>query len=266
MILEVLALMKDNVRGKKVFDNIAKTMASRNWYSTQTTAYALLAITKFIGGSGKSDLKYNIVLNGKSESISSTTPIKQTKLSFANSASGNLSITNNGSKKLFVQIQLDGIPLVGDQSSSENDLKLSVKYMNMDGMTIDPAVIEQGTDFIAEVTIANPGVRGHYKEMALTQIFPSGWEIRNTRMDVNESTKLKDKPDYEDFRDDRVYTYFDIDRNKSKTFRILLNASYLGEFYLPTVYCEAMYDHEINAKKAGKWVKVIQAGGELSAN
>jgi len=266
MILEVLALMKDNVRGKKVFDNIAKTMASRNWYSTQTTAYALLAITKFIGGSGKSDLKYNIVLNGKSESISSTTPIKQTKLSFANSASGNLSITNNGSKKLFVQIQLDGIPLVGDQSSSENDLKLSVKYMNMDGMTIDPAIIEQGTDFIAEVTIANPGVRGHYKEMALTQIFPSGWEIRNTRMDVNESTKLKDKPDYEDFRDDRVYTYFDIDRNKSKTFRILLNASYLGEFYLPTVYCEAMYDHEINAKKAGKWVKVIQAGGELSAN
>lgn len=264
MILEVLALMKDNVRGKKVFDNIAKSMSSRNWYSTQTTAYALLSITKFIGGAGKSDLKYNITINGKPESVSSTTPIKQTKLNFSSNADGSVSIKNTSSKKLFVQIQLDGIPLTGDQTNGENDLKMSVKYLSMNGAQIDPSVIEQGTDFIAEVTVSNPGLRGHYKEMALTQIFPSGWEIRNTRMDVNESTALKDKPDYEDFRDDRVYSYFNIDKNKSKTFRVVLNASYLGEFYLPTVYCEAMYDHEINAKKAGKWVKVVQVRGGLS--
>jgi uncharacterized protein YfaS (alpha-2-macroglobulin family) len=256
--------MKDNVRGKKVFDNIAKSMSSRNWYSTQTTAYALLSITKFIGGAGKSDLKYNITINGKPESVSSTTPIKQTKLNFSSNADGSVSIKNTSSKKLFVQIQLDGIPLTGDQTNGENDLKMSVKYLSMNGAQIDPSVIEQGTDFIAEVTVSNPGLRGHYKEMALTQIFPSGWEIRNTRMDVNESTALKDKPDYEDFRDDRVYSYFNIDKNKSKTFRVVLNASYLGEFYLPTVYCEAMYDHEINAKKAGKWVKVVQVRGGLS--
>lgn len=264
MILEVLALMKDNIRGKKVFDAISKNMSSSKWYSTQTTAYALLSITKFIGGSGKSDMNYHIAINGKAENINSSTPIKQTKLDFSSSADRNISITNKSNRKLFVQVQLDGIPLVGDQTSSESDLKLVVKYLNMNGNPIDPSVLEQGTDFIAEVTISNPGLRGHYKEMALTQIFPSGWEIRNTRMDVNESSTLKDKPDYEDFRDDRVYSYFNLDKNKSKTFRILLNASYLGEFYLPTVYCEAMYDNEINAKKAGKWVKVIPVGGVIS--
>jgi len=262
MILEVLTLLNDNSRGKKVFDNVAKNMASRSWYSTQTTAYSLMAIAKFIGGDGKSDMKYDLALNGKLKSISSSNPIQQTKLN-ANK-SGSVKITNKGNRKLFVQVQLDGIPLAGDEVSSESDLKMKVKYLNMEGISIDPSVIEQGTDFIAEVTIINPGVRGHYKEMALTQIFPSGWEIRNTRMDVNASTKLKDKPDYEDYRDDRVFTYFSINKNKSRTYRVILNASYLGEFYLPTVYCEAMYDHEINAKKAGKWVKVVQPGGDLT--
>lgn len=94
--------------------------------------------------------------------------------------------------------------------------------------------------------------------MALHQIFPSGWEIRNTRMDLVETNKIADVPTYQDIRDDRVYLYFDIDKNKTKRFRVLLNASYLGKFYLPTVYCEAMYDNEINAKKGGKWVEVVQ--------
>ena len=38
---------------------------------------------------------------------------------------------------------------------------------------------------------------------------------------------------------------------------MILNAAYLGRFYLPTVYCEAMYDNEINASQAGKWVEVV---------
>jgi hypothetical protein len=141
---------------------------------------------------------------------------------------------------------------------------MTVKYMDLQENEIDPTIIEQGTDFIAEVDIFHPGVKPHYTEMALTQLFPSGWEIRNTRMDVNASTLLKDVPDYQDFRDDRVLTYFNINRYTRKKYRVILNATYLGEFNLPTVYCESMYDNEINARKAGKRVKVVQPGGELS--
>jgi len=47
---------------------------------------------------------------------------------------------------------------------------------------------------------------------------------------------------------------------EKKTFRILLNASYLGKFYLLTVYSQAMYDNTINARKHGQWVEVILPG------
>jgi uncharacterized protein YfaS (alpha-2-macroglobulin family) len=142
---------------------------------------------------------------------------------------------------------------------------MKIRYTDLNFNEIDPKVLEQGSDFIAEVTVKHPGVRSDYQELALTQIFPSGWEIRNLRMDNGENTKVADEPEYQDIRDDRVHSYFDLPANETKTFRVLLNATYLGEFYLPTVACEAMYDNEINSYKAGKWVKVVKAGESTSA-
>ncbi|MCK4749400.1 MAG: hypothetical protein KAT15_20240, partial [Bacteroidales bacterium] len=107
--------------------------------------------------------------------------------------------------------------------------------LTMEGREIDPSKLEQGTDFIAEVRLSHPGVRVNYKELALTQMFPSGWEIRNLRLDNIESSKTKDIPDYQDIRDDRVYSYFGLKKNESKTFIMMLNAAYLGEYLLPAV-------------------------------
>ncbi|MEO6040176.1 MAG: hypothetical protein ABIQ93_17310, partial [Saprospiraceae bacterium] len=66
--------------------------------------------------------------------------------------------------------------------------------------------------------------------------------------------------DYQDVRDDRVFTYFDLpDKNNKETrvYRVQLNAAYAGRYYLPTVGCEAMYDKRIRASTPGKWVEVI---------
>ncbi|MDP1744978.1 MAG: hypothetical protein Q8L90_05335 [Bacteroidota bacterium] len=49
---------------------------------------------------------------------------------------------------------------------------------------------------------------------------------------------------------------------KTSTFRSVLYAAYIGKFYLPTIYCEAMYDNTINSRKPGKWVNVVKPGME----
>ena len=170
---------------------------------------------------------------------------------------------NNGKGILYARVTLEGIPETGDQSSASNNLSMSIRYLNMKGDEIDVTELDQGMDFMAEVKVTNPGILGNYQEMALTQIFPSGWEIHNSRMDGFTSVHATDIPTYQNIRDDRVYSYFDLNRNKTKTFRILLNAAYLGDFYLPTVYCSAMYDNKINARKPGKWVKVVKPGKKI---
>lgn len=50
----------------------------------------------------------------------------------------------------------------------------------------------------------------------------------------------------------------------SKTFRIKLNATYAGKFYLPTVSTDAMYDNSIHARTPGKWVEVVKPGWDLA--
>ncbi len=269
MILETLVLMKKKANGKQVLDDLAKSMSSNRWHSTQTTAYTLLAAAKFIGESGGAGkpLVYTFSQDGsKRKDVRSETPFSQQKLKITATESGKVEVTNTGSSTLFIKLQMDGIPATGDQVSSESDLVMKIRYTDLNFKEIDPSVLEQGTDIIAEVTVTHPGIKNHYQEMALTQVFPSGWEIRNLRLDKGQSTKMADKPEYQDIRDDRVHSYFDLYRSTSKTFRILLNATYLGDFYLPTVACEAMYDNEISAYKAGKWVKVVEAGGPTSSS
>jgi uncharacterized protein YfaS (alpha-2-macroglobulin family) len=39
---------------------------------------------------------------------------------------------------------------------------------------------------------------------------------------------------------------------------VLLNATYVGKYYLPAVYCEAMYNKSISALQKGEWVEVVK--------
>lgn len=61
---------------------------------------------------------------------------------------------------------------------------------------------------------------------------------------------------YQDIRDDRVYTFFNIKEGEILYYYIQLNATYPGKYYLPSTLCQAMYDNTITASSAGKWVEV----------
>ncbi|WP_199140767.1 alpha-2-macroglobulin family protein [Pedobacter sp. ASV12] len=259
MIMETLTLMGQKVKAGQLLQSVAARLGRDTWYSTQTTAYSLLAIAKFCGqNSSANKLQYNYVIDGQNGNVNSEQYLNSSQLGFKNNK---VSITNTGSNVLFVRLVLQGQPAAGQNSFLPNNpdaLGLSVSYKTLRGQILDPSVLKQGTDFYAEVTIKNPGKMGYYEQMALTQIFPSGWEIINTRLNDNESILASSPYTYRDIRDDRVFTYFNLRENETLTYKVLLNASYLGKYYLSAVQCEAMYNNNISATVAGKWVQVIK--------
>jgi len=259
MILEVLTLMNDKVRGKKIVDRISEVLNSDRWCSTQTTAWALLAVARFVGEEGTAaHPDFTCHINGKKADHSNSGPLVRIPLPFDGRQTGRITVRNNGTKTLYINVTVSGIPTAGAETAvSSSYLTMNISYTDLQGHPLDPARLEQGSDFCAEVTVHNTGLLDDYPEMALTQLFPAGWEIRNIRPDNNGSL-TGDRPRYQDIRDDRVYTYFDLRKNETKTFRILLNATYLGRFYLPAVKCEAMYDHSILAVQPGRWVEVTE--------
>jgi hypothetical protein len=90
-------------------------------------------------------------------------------------------------------------------------------------------------------------------------VVASGFEIRNDRLDPSRARAVS-AFDYQDVRDDRVYTYFDLKAGETKTIELRANAAYLGRFYLPMITVEAMYDATINARARGQWVEIVDPG------
>ncbi len=258
MILETLALLDKRSEGIFLARKISDELRSRQWMSTQTTAYCLLAMSKFAGSDASSrELKFTYQIDdGRNTTANTKLSVVQLDLDTGSGSGGKITVNNRGEGVIFVRLTMEGIPKAGNETSARNKLNLSVRYTDMGGNPMDVTRLIQGTDFLAHVTITNPFGVFIYKDMALSQIFPSGWEIHNTRMDDFTSVHAADQPSYQDIRDDRVYTYFDLKQHGTNTFVMQLNAAYLGKYYLPAVYCEAMYDESVNARTAGKWVYV----------
>jgi hypothetical protein len=192
-------------------------------------------------------------------SVSSPTPLVQRTLEAGSAERATLAVENRGETNLYPRLVLSGLPAVGQEKAASNGLRLSVEYQTTDGKALDPTRLDQGTDFKAVVTVTSTGERGDYEQVALSHVVASGWEIHNEHMGPD-GRRMASGFDYQDVRDDRVYTYFDLKAGETKTVEMRLNASYLGRFYLPPVSVEAMYDATLNARVVGRWVEVAQAG------
>ncbi len=140
-------------------------------------------------------------------------------------------------------------------TKAENGLSMKVDYVNLDNKAIDQKELVQGADFMMIVKVTNTSMTG-LTNIALNQMVPSGWEIQNTRLfeanyGIKESTY-----DYRDFRDDRVNTFFSLAYGETKTFVLILNAAYRGDFLQPSLWCEAMYTDNCYARIPGGPVSV----------
>ena len=255
MALETFTILDDKAKAQELAKSVASTLSSKRWMSTQSTSYSLLAMAKFADLVGGKEINVSYTVNGKTETVSSKKALAGRTIAVKQGVN-NLSFKNNRQSTLFIRVINSGILPVGQEQEEQRNLTAIVKYKNRNGQPIDIASLTQGTNFVAEVTITNKkGDR--VRDVALAEIFPSGWEIVNTRF-TDFGGFGNNKVTHTDLRDDRANFYFNLRGYESKTVRVLLNASYLGKYYLPGVQCEAMYDNDYLVRTKGQWVEVIQ--------
>jgi uncharacterized protein YfaS (alpha-2-macroglobulin family) len=225
---------------------------SGRWLSTQETAVALLSISEFMESASVSKTVHaKVTLNGETKTVISKHQLYKETLRGDQLSAKTVQVKNESNGILYVNTSEEGKPLESTIEDKNNILSMEISYRDKNGNAVDPGNLTQNQDLIVRVEVKNNGVRGDVKDLALTTIFPSGWEIQNARTDAVASFFETDTPDYQDVRDDRVLTYFDIKSGGTKTFSFLINASYAGEYTLPAITCEAMYDNAIYAYKKG---------------
>jgi hypothetical protein len=262
MILEALCLMDKKQQAFAQMKKVSAFLSSNKWLSTQTTAFGLVSIADFIKKYGDaSAMQAEVEVNGKEINMKGNSSIVQVPVSFANSNSANFEVKNNGKGVLYVRLINRGKPAIGNEKEENQNVSIDVSYRDIKGESVDVAELSQGKDIVMQVAVKNLGMVGDVQNMALSTYIPSGWEIHNSHMDESETTKNSPYT-YQDIRDDRVLTYFDLRSNETKTFNIMLNAAYEGKYYLPAVNAEAMYDNSVYARNKGQWIHVLKGKGK----
>ncbi|MFA6035040.1 MAG: alpha-2-macroglobulin family protein, partial [Myxococcota bacterium] len=283
-----LTAMGKRKDAKKDAVELGESVASERWMSTQTTAFALAALTTYYFGGGGGSVAASMEICGKATEVAETRPIASLPLTDMPAAGCQVKVRNNADAVLYVRIANRGTPPPGAEVSGEHMLRLSVSYTAADGTPVDQAVIEQGKDIVAKVSIENLSPEP-VKNIALSLMAPSGVEITNPRFTGEEEAKTeagedsgdgnnrpmkakkakKARPawrsgadkndaeiDYQDFRDDRVLTYLYLGDRSKLEFKVLMNAAYKGHFYMPAVTAEAMYDATKNSLVGGRWITI----------
>ena len=238
---------------------LGKDLSSNNWYSTHSTAYALLALSKYLGNQKAGEptkFRFNSKeTNGKWVDVQHNEATSFTQFQDFTGRQ-KVQIKNTGKSTLFFQLVQSGQVELGKVVASKKGILLNVDFKSLNGKKLDPAQIPQGEDFIAEITVKHSGENPyHYQDLGLTQVFPSGWEIINERItDFNNQSGIN--YDYLDIKTDRTSYFFSLQEREVKKFTVKLNATFQGRYYFPAAKVSDMYNHSITANTDGKWIYV----------
>lgn len=251
MIMQTYLLLGNIEKALQLARDVSQALSS-DYISTQTAAFGLSAMAQLAEKMGSGNINVDWTLNGKKmPAVSTPQAFHQVDLKTVPNQSVQLS--NKGKGKVYARLTVFTQPLVDTLRPVAGSLRLSVHYLDAAGKPVDVKLLKQGTEFTAVVTVQN-SVEQSFTDLALVQIFPSGWEIFNERLTGTQSAA--ETYNYRDIRDDRVLTYFNLDAGQSATFRVRLQAAYRGSYYLPAVSCQAMYQPREQARTSGMWIEV----------
>lgn len=260
IIARVLLATGQKIEAKKLLNDISTLINDTNRYmTTQERAQVLMTMAQFAGdlGTMEDSVAFDIALSDVRSDVSDVVADRPIYYDLAEKElDGTVEVANHGAAELYTSITTTGQPLRDESSATKEGLELQVVYYDVEGAEVKPSSMTKGEDYKMTCSVVHPGIRGDYQNLALTAIFPSGWEIVNERMRTQSTFNQGDAVDYRNVRDDRVSLYFDLAKGKRKTFHIMINAAYEGKYWAPPVLCEAMYDATVTAKTEGYWTTI----------
>lgn len=156
-------------------------------------------------------------------------------------------INNPAKKPLFYQLTQSGFSKKIPDTELKQGMEIYREYRELDGSEINHVTL--GNDIEVHIKIRALDNR-YLSNIAIVDLLPGGFEI------VPESLKI-DGIDYTDSREDRIifFTWLTTD-TKELTYRI--KATNTGDFTVPPVFAESMYDPAIKAHNSASTITVVR--------
>ena len=242
IMLDTLAEVNENHPSIPMLVKNLRDAASdgNRWRTTQDNAFAFLALGKIMKKQMDRNYTGTLKLNGEDFADFDATEVRYTDEAW-DGARVQLAVKGEGS--CYYYWSAYGIQRDSYVEEYEREIQARRRYFNKDGEELARQFVH-GDLIVAEITVK--ALTANLENVVVVDMLPAGFEIENPRLESRAGIpwlKAQDfKPDYLDIRDDRLIFFGTFPRQRERKFYYALRAVTQGEFTLPPITAEAMYD------------------------
>ena len=257
IMLDVLAEVNENHPSiPMLVQNLSEAASEGNrWATTQENAFAFLALGKILKKQMDRNYTGTLTLNGEHFADFDAAETRYADKAW-DGTRVQLSVKGEGS--CYYYWSAFGIQRDSFIEEYERELQVRRRYFNKDGEERTGTFVH-GELLIAEVNVK--ALTANLENVVVVDMLPTGFEIENPRLESRAGIpwlKSQDfKPDYIDIRDDRLIFFGTFPRQRERKFYYALRAVTQGEFTLPPIVAEAMYDTTKSAVTGSMRIAVV---------
>ncbi|MFI5323966.1 MAG: alpha-2-macroglobulin, partial [Thermodesulfobacteriota bacterium] len=186
LLLAILDVNPDDPRVPALVERLSRDVQLNQWWTTQESSFALLAIGQFVKKQSETPSYTGTVYIGDRE------PVKfsgEEALSLTD-ISGDKPVRikmDDGYKEgsAFYSLSTSGIPTRKGFRPTQDGLAVEREYLTRDGAPVDPASIVQGDLIVVRTKIQS--VSGPLQNVVIENLLPSGFEVENPRLKTTET-------------------------------------------------------------------------------
>lgn len=251
----MLNVLLETDPSNKQIPYLVKHISSRagDLYSTQERSFAFLAIGKAANKNSSADVKVKVLINGKTLETFTGNDIRITDSKLND---GRIKLEASGKGEVYYFWSVEGILSSGNVTETDSYMRIRREYYDYrTKRKISDGKFDQGQLIVCKISLT--GMNRSAENIAITDMIPAGFEIENPRLNTSTDLKWDIKNDlyyqYMDVRDDRMMLFSGLSGNTTREYIYMLRVVNKGEFNLPVISGEAMYDPEFHSRNgAGK--------------
>jgi len=215
---------------------------SGNRVSSLSAAYTLLALDAYAKAAAPR-VKLSVILNGQAQTTTSKVAVPP--------GLANIGFTRDGSLPAYYAVNESGFDRNPPAADTNNGLEVIHEFLDAKGNVITK--VKEGEEFLVRLRLRATN-RSRVSQVALVDILPGGVEPTLDRQPGPGSTW---RPEYADFRDDRVIFYGDATKDAA-TWVYKVRATNTGAFQSPPAFAEAMYNHQITGMSRASKLEIVK--------
>jgi len=240
-----------------IVKRLEASMKNGRWATTQENGMALIALGKYARflSQNEADLKGSVFVEGqKKYDFNSQDGFKISDRALVGKE---ITIEVTGKGAMYYSWLVDGVSAVEKVEEKDSGLVVRRVFLTKDGKPADLNKVKQGDVLVADITL-DP--KGEANNLVLEDLLPAGFEVENPRLKTSERldwvTEDSLEVDHMDIRDDRLVLFMSI--HGKGHYRYVVRAVSKGDFILPAIRAELMYNPNIYSVSGHGRVKVVE--------